>query len=135
MTNDAIYDAFASLVGAFAAAQGVPCSYPGVGFDPPASGLWLELQWFPNQTQNYGMADNASSLLIGFAQLSACYRPGAGLGPGNKMADAIITAFGKGTAFVGVRVYRKPWVNSVITDPARVMHPVTIPWQGFDGGR
>lgn len=135
MTNDAIYDAFATLVGAFAAAQGVLCSYPGVGFTPPSAGVWLELQWFPNETQNYGTADDAPSLLQGFAQLSACYRPGAGLTPGNQMADKIIAAFGKGATFAGVRVYRKPWVNSVIADPERVMHPVTIPWRGFDNGQ
>lgn len=135
MTNDAIYDAFAVLVAAFAAAEGVPCSYPGVGFTPPTEGVWLELQWFPNETQNYGTADAGPSLLQGFAQLSACYRPGAGIGPGNRMADQIIAAFGKGTTFAGVRVYRKPWVNSVIPDPERIMHPVTIPWRGFDSGQ
>lgn len=132
MTSDAIYDAFASLVTAFATAEAVPCSYPGVGFDPPDSGTWLELQWFPNETQNYGTADTDSSLLQGFAQLSACHRPGSGLAPGNLLADSIIAAFGKGMTFAEVRVYRKPWVNSVITDPERIMHPVTIMWQGFD---
>lgn len=134
MSTGAIYDAFAGLVTAFAAAEGVPCSYPAVPFTPPASGVWLELQWFPNETQNYGTADTDASLLQGFAQLSACHRPGSGLAPGATLTDKIIAAFGKGTTFAGVRVYRKPWVNSIISDPERVMHPVTIPWRGFDNG-
>jgi len=132
MSTDAIYDAFATLAATFAAAEGVPCSYPGVSFDPPASGTWLELQWYPNETQNYGTADDGPSLLQGFAQLSACDRPGGGLKPAGQLADRIVAAFGKGTTFAGVRVYRKPWVNSVIPDPERLMLPVTIPWRGFD---
>lgn len=134
MSNTAIYDAFAGHVGEFAAAIGLPCSYPGLGFTPPANGPWLELQWFPNQTQNYGMGYDGPSLLQGFGQLSACYRPGGGIIVGTKITDQIIVAFAKGTAFAGVRVYRKPWTSSIIQDPERIMHPVTIPWRGFVSG-
>ncbi|MBD8696599.1 phage tail terminator-like protein [Stenotrophomonas sp. CFBP 13718] len=134
MSDTAIYDAFAGLAGAFATATDLPCSYPGLGFTPPAQGAWLELQWFPNQTQNYGMGDDGPSLLQGFGQLSACYRPGAGIIVGTKITDQIIAAFAKGTAFSGVRVYRKPWTSSIIQDPERIMHPVTIPWRGFVSG-
>jgi hypothetical protein len=52
MCDTEIYDAFAGLVASFAAVAGPPCSYPGLGFKPPGTGAWLELQWFPNQTQN-----------------------------------------------------------------------------------
>lgn len=134
MSDTAIYDAFAGLVGEFVAAIGLPCSYPGLGFTPPANGPWLELQWFPNQTQNYGMGDDGPSLLQGFGQLSACYRPGGGIIVGTTITDQIIVAFAKGTAFAGVRVYRKPWTSSIIQDPERIMHPVTIPWRGFVSG-
>lgn len=132
MSTAAVYDAFAALVGAFVASEGLPCSYPGVGFHPPTSGLWLELQWFPNETQGYGLGDGDSSLLQGFAQLSVCHPPGQGLAPGAALTDRVIAAFAKGTTFAGVRVYRKPWVNSVISDPERIMHPITIPYRGFD---
>lgn len=132
MSDSAIYDAFATKVGEFAAAVGLQCAFPGVPFEPPASGAWLELQWFPNQTQNYGIADDGPSLLQGFGQLSVCYRPGAGIMAGTARTDQIIAAFSKGTTFAGARVYRKPWTNSIIQDPERVMHPVTIMWRGFD---
>lgn len=134
MSDTAIYDAFAGLVGAFAGAVDLPCSYPGLGFTPPPQGPWLELQWFPNQTQNYGMDDDGPWLMQGFGQLSACYRPGGGIVVGTTITDQIIDAFAKGTPFAGLRVYRKPWTSSIIQDPERIMHPVTIPWRGFVSG-
>jgi len=47
------------------------------------------------------------------------------------ITDQIIAAFAKGTTFGGMRVYRKPWASSLIQDPERIMHPVTIRWRGF----
>lgn len=135
MSDDAIYDAFAGLVGTFAGqfSPALKVSYPGVGFAPPTAGAWLEVQWFPNQTQNYGLDDDGPSLLQGFGQVSVCYRPGGGIVSGLALARLVTAAFGKGTTFGGVRVYRKPWVSSVIQDPERIAHPVTIMWHGFDG--
>jgi hypothetical protein len=134
MSDTAIYEGFAALVETFAAAQGLPCAYPGVGFTPPTEGAWLELQWFPNQTQNYGIGDDGPFLRQGFGQLSACYRPGGGIVTGTRLTDQIIAAFGKGTEFAGARVYRLPWTSSIIPDPERIMHPVTIAWRGLFGG-
>ncbi len=135
MSDDLIYDAFCDLVGAFAAQFSPPLqvAFPGVGFKPPTSGQWLELVWIPNETQNYGLGDDGPSLLQGLAQINVCYRPGPGIVGGLALAKQVIAAFGKGTGFAGMRVYRKPWVASVIEDPERVMHPITIPWRGFDG--
>lgn len=148
MSDAALYSTFSAMVASFAQSVGLPTSsvsFPGVGFTPPTNGMWLEFQWFPNETQNYGISDNAASILQGFAQISACYKPGgvafpgetakiSGLTNGNRMADLIISAFGKGTEFSTARVYRKPWTNSIIQDPQRIMHPVTIMWRGTDNG-
>lgn len=132
MSDYAIYEEFSAKVTAFAASVGLQCAYPGVGFTPPTAGQWLEFQWFPNETQNYAIGDESPSLKQGFAQLSVCYRPGAGVRQGNERTDQIIAAFRKGTTFAGMRVYRQPWTNNLITDPSRIMHPVTIMWRGFD---
>lgn len=78
MSDTEIYDAFAGPAASLASASRLPCSHPGLGFQPRASGAWLELQWFPEETQNYGLADGGPSLMQGFGQLSACYRPGQG---------------------------------------------------------
>ncbi|WP_282254151.1 hypothetical protein [Stenotrophomonas sp. PS02299] len=56
---------------------------------------------------------------------------GQGIMVGTAITDQIIAAFAKGTTFAGMRVERKPWTSSIIQDPERVMHPVTIPWRGF----
>lgn len=135
MNDDEIYDDFATKLGAYAEGRSPALSvaYPGRGFSPPESGFWLEAVWIPNETANYGMEDDAPSLLQGMAQVNVCYRPGHGIVGGLAVAGEIIQAFAKGTRFANmVRVYRKPWVANVIEDPDRIMHPVTIPWQGFN---
>lgn len=132
MSTTTAYDAFCALAGAFAQAQGLPVAFPGIGFRPPAQGLWLEAAWIPNATQNYGMADDGPSLHRGLAQISVCGRPGAGIMPLTLVADAAIAAFGKGTTFGGMRVYRKPYQSAPIEQPERLMVPVTVMWQGFD---
>lgn len=135
MNEDAIYDDFCTKVSAFAAglSPAIPVAFPGIGFTPLASGFWLEVVWIPNETANYGMEDDAPSLLQGMAQVNVCFRPGLGIVGGLQLAGAVVQAFPKGTRLADrVRVYRKPWVANVIEDPERVMHPVTIPWQGFN---
>jgi len=136
MNDTAIYDAFTQLVTQFAAGADLVCSYPGIPFDPPTGkgARWLELQWFPNRTQNYGLADDGPSLMQGFAQVAACYRPGQGIMVGTAITDQIIAAFAKGTKFAGMAVYERPSTSSIIQDPERVMHPVTIRWRGFVSG-
>lgn len=132
MSTTAAYDAFCALAGTFGQAQGLLVSSPGIGFRPPAQGLWLEVTWVPNATQNYGMSDDGPSLHRGLAQISVCGRPGAGIMPLTQVADAAIAAFRKGTTFGGMRVYRKPYQSAPIEQPERLMVPVTIMWQGSD---
>lgn len=136
MNDTEIYDAFTQLVTSFAAEKGLPCSYPGIGFTPPTGNdaRWLEFQWFPNRTQNYGLADDGPSLMQGFGQLAVCYRPGRGIMVGTPITDQIIAGFKKGTRFAGMSVYEKPSTSSIIQDPDRIMHPVTIRWRGFVSG-
>lgn len=51
---------------------------------------------------------------------------------GTAITDQIIAAFARGTAFGRVSVQRRPWTSRLMQDPERIMHPVTIPWRGFD---
>lgn len=135
MNDDAIYDGFATLLSTFAAGRSpaLPVLFPGIGAKPPASGFWLELRWIPNEPANYGTANDAPTLLQGLAQVNVCYRPGQGIVDGLELAGAVIAAFPKGTVIAErVRITRRPWVAGAIEDPERVMHPVTIPWQGFN---
>ncbi|HDS1040927.1 TPA: hypothetical protein QDZ42_003974 [Stenotrophomonas maltophilia] len=94
MCDTAIYDAFATLVGELAGAQGVAYSYPGQGLAPPTGegASWLELQWLHNQTQNYGLGDDGPLLMQGFGQLSPGYRQGRGIMASTAVTDQIIDA-------------------------------------------
>jgi hypothetical protein len=134
MSSSAIYDAFAAKVSTFAAEFSPPMrvAFPGVGVTPPTTGQWLEVRWFPNASQNYGLSDDAPTLSQGLGQVSVCYRPGGGIVAGLALAELVIAEFGKGTMLADVRVYQRPWVSSVLEEPDRTMHPVTIPWRGFD---
>lgn len=132
MSTTAAYDEFCTLAIAFAAAAQLQIGFPGVRFSPPGTGEWLEVSWIPAQGRNYGRADGDPSLLQGIAQISVCGRPnGEGIKPLATIADSAIAAFGKGTKFGPVRVYRRPYQSDSIVDPARIMIPVTIMWQGF----
>lgn len=132
--SDSIYNDFAGRVSAFAAefSPALPVAFPGVPFEPPSAGQWLEVRWFPNETQNYGWEDDAPSLAQGMGQVSVCYRPGGGIVAGLALANLVVAEFPKGTVLQDVRVYRKPWISSVIEQPQMVMHPVTIPWRGLN---
>jgi hypothetical protein len=131
MTEANLFDAFATLVTAFAAQSSPPLTvaYPNISFTPPDSGQWLELQFFPNETRNAVMGDDGPSDHVGFFQLGCCERPGIGLSSVATLAGLVIAAFPKGTEFSVGRLDRKPWISSVLEDDARVMLPVTIPYR------
>jgi len=135
MTQFAVYDEFAERLADFAAefSPPLPVAYPNVPFTPPAAGIWLELRWFPNETNTYGMADdNLCVTLAGFGQVSVCDRPGAGLAAAGDVADAVVDWFAKGTSLGVARVERQPWVSSVVQGDDRVMLPVTVRWRGLN---
>lgn len=135
MSQATIYDDFAERVGLFAAEYSppLPVSYPGVPFTPPAAGIWLELRWFPNETGTYGMSDeNPCLVLVGFAQVTVCDRPGAGLAATFEVATACIDWFRKGTTLGVARVEVQPWVSSVLSEPDRTMLPITVRWRGVN---
>jgi hypothetical protein len=134
VSDDAIYNAFAVRLGEFAQAHSLPVSYPGVPFDAPESGRWLEGSWIPNGSQNYGMADDAPTLIRGLAQVNVCERPGGGIVGGLALAKQVVDHFAKGTRFDIARIYEKPSVSNLIEETARVMYAVTIRWHGFDNG-
>lgn len=133
MSDAQIFDDFAQLVTAFAAQSSppIPVSYPAIPFTPPADALWLELTWVPNRSTEYGMDDEGPTLMQGLAQVSVCYRPGAGILGGLGVAEALINALPKGTIFGDARTEGRAWVSGVIEDPDRIAHPVTIPWRAM----
>lgn len=134
MTQAAIYDAFAELVSDFAAqlSPPLPVAFPGVSFTPPASGRWLEVRWFPNETWTYGLQDTAPCVaLSGIGQVTVCERIGGGLA-GMDIAGEVVDWFAKGREFGAGRVEVQPWISSVLQEPDRTMYPVTVRWRGVN---
>ncbi len=136
MIDDAIYDAFALRLAAFAALStpALPVAYPDVAFTPPSTGKWLEAQWIPNRSRNYGMEDDGPTMMQGLAQVNVCFRPGGGLMAGLALANQVVQYFNKGTRFDIARVYVKPWVANVLPETTRVAYPVTISWRAMVDG-
>lgn len=125
-----IYTAFADHLAAFATTKALPVAWPGIHFTPPASGLWLEFAWFPNETRNIALGNDGSQLR-GFGQVSCCGRPGAGLLPVANLSGEVITHFAKGTQLGVATVERKPWASSVLTSDERISVPVTVRYSGI----
>ncbi len=124
------YDDFATQVTAFA--DGVPVAYPGVSFQVPSDGLWLAIDWVPNRPLNYGIANDGPSLERGLAVITVSAEPGAGIMPVLQMAERVRQAFGKGTRFGAVKVYSKPAIQVLPSEPHRLAVVVTAQWHGSD---
>lgn len=131
MIDAEIYDAFAAAVSTFAGSLSspLPVAFPDVQFTPPDEGPWLEVKWFPNETQNYGIGNEGPSVHRGFGQVAVVTRKGTGLVDLLVVAGGVLAAFTKGTLLGPARVYRKGWVSSVVQDTDRTLLPITIPYR------
>jgi hypothetical protein len=133
MTEADIYDAFCVALTAFAAqsSPAIPVAYPDVHFTPPDTGVWLEARFFPNETDNYGLANDGGSVHKGFLQVGICYRSGAGLANTLTMLASVLDEFAKGTILGPARIDRKPWASAVLQMDDKNVVPVTIPYHAF----
>lgn len=133
-SNETIYTAFCQRVVSLAQyyTPALSVAFPAANFTPPSSGFWLEVQWFPNETVNYGIGFDAGALMRGFGQITVCCRPGIGIVSPMSLADDAIAHFDKGTQLANAIVYKRPWASSIIQDPERVSIHVTIPYHGGD---
>lgn len=127
-----VYDAFAPLVTTFAANQSpeLPVGYPGLTFEPPSEGLWLELSADANGGEDYGIADGGPADVMGFFRVRVCNRPGQGINAAAVIAEALIDEIPKGTAIGPARIYQVPRLNGPITDDNKIMHLVTFRYRG-----
>jgi hypothetical protein len=128
-----VYSAFAEALNTFATQHSPPLAvaYPGVHFEPPSTGLWLEMRWFPNTTRDYGVGNEGPSLHQGIGQVSVHGNAGAGVPPMIELADEVIAAFSKGTTLGPGIVDRKPWQSAVLIEGGQVIVPVTVRWKAF----
>jgi hypothetical protein len=128
-----IYEAFVAHLQTFvnSFSPPYPVAYPAVSFTPPNDGQWLEVRFFPNETINYGLANEGPFQHRGLLQVMVCERPGGGITVGMLVADAVITHFDKGTALDPARVERRPWLSNIVHEPEKTLYPVTIPYEAM----
>jgi hypothetical protein len=130
VTDDAIWDAFCIRLSAFAGgySPAMAVIFDGVGGEPPNLDEWIEARYFPNRTRNYGVSAGQALSLVGFCQAAICIRPGGGLNRGLDIARDLIAYFDHGTLLGPSYVSQPPYVSTVVTEPQRLMFPVTIPY-------
>ena len=106
--------------------------YPGVVRDPPNSGMWLELKFFPNEPKDIAWDNDGCVDTRGFFRVPVYLRPGQGQLDPSELADALIAFFPKGLVLGPVRVRKRPWQSPLITqDASKLYIPVTIPYKGL----
>lgn len=128
-TNNEIYMAGITLLNN--AALGYSVSYPGYTFTPPATGVWLEVEFFPNEGLDNGLRYADTVVPRGIFQVSCANRPGSGLDAIHAAADQIRALYAKGTTLSGqVRVTREPYDMELQTEDDRLMVVVTVEYSG-----
>lgn len=130
---DSIFTSFCALVAAFAntSPRAIPVAWPGVAFNPPDAGTWLEVVTFNNDSFELGMVTSAT-VEQGFFRVIACTRPGQGVVTALQLADSIVSAFPKGSGITGtIGLERTPTISSPIIDGDSIKVPVTIRWRAI----
>jgi len=113
-------------------ANSPPISWPGVNFDPPNAGIWLEMTHFPNQSINLSWDSDSANEFFGFIQILVLDRPGKGIVNITAQAELIIDHFPKGLLMGGVRVQKRPYIAPAVKDGNRLFIPITIPYRGIN---
>lgn len=113
-----------------AIANAPPIAWPGTNFTPPSSGIWFEALMFPNEPANLTLQGDVAEVL-GFLQVTVCFRPGVGILQPMMTAEAVIAQFPAGLDLGPVKVRQRPWLAPTVTDNDYLFIPVTIPWRGI----
>jgi hypothetical protein len=108
----------------------MPVTYPEVAFTPPASGKYLQADFFANRPAWEGLG--SGKLAQGLLQITIIWPRGQGIIQAGQDAQAVIDHFAKGLNLfnggVKVSINQEPWAASPITDGTDLRLPITIPW-------
>lgn len=141
-SNRDIYIALMSKLDA--ANLGYPMSRPGgVAYDaagnrvsgkftPPATGLWLEVEFQPNEDIDNGLGPGDDVVPRGMMTVIVMGRPGnAGIIPMIDLAEQIKVAYPKDYRLAGlVRIRRHPWSFNLPEMDDRLGVAVTVEYSG-----
>lgn len=113
------------------AALGYPIAWPGVDFQPPESGIWLEVSFFPTQGIDQGLAPGDTVVPQGIFQIAVMARSGVGYVPVLAASDSVMAVYPKNTTIIApVRVQRAPYVFDLPVSGDRIGAIVTVPYSG-----
>lgn len=134
MIEPSIYNYFCQMLTTLASGldSDPPIAFPNVHFVPPDSGCWLEVKHFPNEVENYGIADDGGEWHYGYFQVGVCYRQAIGLVTPMQIAGDIVSGFTKGTIINPARVTRQPSAMPALQLDEHSVIPVMIPYRVFD---
>ena len=127
MTIKDITDAF--LTALATAAGTLPVKWPGLAFDPPASGKWLEVSGISIDPEEYATGEGTVERGI-FRVLVCSHKPASVVGL-LQTAETVAAAFAKGTTFGCARIDQTPGVGQMVESPdaGKVLVPVSIRWR------
>lgn len=126
-----ILEAFLARLKEYCVFPSVPVAWPGIDFNPPDTGMWLEARLFPNEPRDLAWQDDSRHEDRGFFQIRIFYRPGAGQLKPSQLADDLIAYFPKGLSLGPVCVKKRGWQSPAVTDEDKLFIPVTISWMGI----
>lgn len=109
------------------AALGYDIAWPGVDFEPPATGYWLEPVVIRGDGIDIGLPYDSTFSPNGTLRVGVCCRPGNGIVGLSLVAAQVIAALPKGTRFSdGSFIRSNPRAQTVIIDGDRIIMPVSM---------
>ena len=130
-TNTAIQTAIFEAVKTYAAMNDIPVSFPGVGFEPPPSGQWLELIFLPNDDLGNPINPGGNYAPQGLFRINCCDRQNTGALKLSALADDVVASFPMGRVLVdNVRVSGKPQQTELGVGDGVMRVAVTVAYIG-----
>lgn len=103
-------------------------SWPGVLFEPPETGKYIEVSVLKNVTDQYSFTAGGPDHQQGLLQANVIWPLNQGIIGANAVADLIIAHFPKGLNLDEVKISGTGYRTSAIPDEHRLIIPVSIPW-------
>lgn len=118
-------EAFLTRLNAFSYSPAPQILWPNIQATPPATGLWIEAGYFPNEPIDNTWGDDCANDRGFFQMLVGC-RKGTGETTASDLADALVAWFPKGLEIGTVTVRKRPTRGPAFVDEDKVFIPITV---------
>lgn len=107
----------------------LPVSWPGINFDPPPTGAYLEVKLFRSPTER--LTIKGRHRISGFLQVTVSVPEGEGSIGADEIADTVSSLYPVDARFGNARITKEPSVNSGFHEDGRWKVPITIDYEAF----